>query len=52
MNNIAIKVENLGKAYRIGLKETKHENLTGALKAAILKPFKNFKRISLLFSPP
>lgn len=48
MNNIAIKVENLGKAYRIGLKETKHENLTGALKAAILKPFKNFKRISNL----
>ncbi len=48
MDTIAIKVDNLGKAYRIGLKESKHENLSGAIKAALMKPIRNFRRISNL----
>ena len=47
-SDIAIKVDNLGKAYRIGLKESKQENLTGAVKSALLKPFRNFQKISNL----
>lgn len=31
MTNIAIKVENISKAYRIGLKEERQKTLTGAL---------------------
>lgn len=46
MENISIQVDNLGKAYRIGLKDTRHENLVGAIKASLIKPFKNFRKIS------
>jgi lipopolysaccharide transport system ATP-binding protein len=48
MSDIAIKVSNLGKAYRIGLKEQKSETLVGAIKSTLLKPLQNFKRISNL----
>lgn len=44
----AIKVENLGKAYRIGLKEQKKETLVAAIIDVIKTPFKNFKNISNL----
>ena len=47
-NNIAIKVTNLGKAYRIGLKEQKSETFIGAIVQSISKPLKNFKEISNL----
>ena len=47
-NTTAIKVDNLGKAYRIGLKEQKQENLVSAIKLALLKPFRNFRKISNL----
>lgn len=47
-NTIAIKVDHLGKAYRIGLKEQKQDNLVGAIKLALLKPFRNFRKISNL----
>jgi lipopolysaccharide transport system ATP-binding protein len=46
MKNIAIKVDDLGKAYRIGLKEQKQETLMGAIMSAIKAPVKNYKRIS------
>lgn len=48
MNSLAIKVENLGKAYKIGLKEARHENLVSAVKASLLKPVKNLKKLSRL----
>ena len=44
MNNTVIKVEGLGKAYRIGLKEQKSETLFAALTKAIKKPLTNFKK--------
>ncbi len=47
-NNIAIKVTNLGKAYRIGLKEQKSETFIGSIIQSISKPLKNFKEISNL----
>lgn len=48
MNNTVIKVEGLGKAYRIGLKEQKSETLFAALTKAIKKPLTNFKNITNL----
>lgn len=47
-SNIAIKVTNLGKAYRIGTKEIKEENLSAAIIKTLTTPFRNFKRISSL----
>ena len=44
----AIKVQNLSKAYMLGLEEVKHENLINALIHNLKKPFKNFKKISSL----
>lgn len=46
MRNVAIKVNDLGKAYRIGLKEKKHETLAAAIKASLVSPFKNFRKLS------
>lgn len=48
MQNPAIKVSNLGKAYRIGVKEKKQETLAGAIMSALKAPLKNYKRISNL----
>lgn len=48
MKNIAIKVDNLGKAYRIGLKEKKHDTLAAAFKHSIIAPLRNFKNLSNL----
>lgn len=48
MTATAIKVHNLGKAYRIGLKEQKKETLVAAIIDVIKTPFKNFKKISNL----
>ena len=47
-DRLAIKVDNLGKAYRIGMKEQKHETLIGATMAALTAPLKNYKRINNL----
>jgi len=40
-----IKVENLSKAYRIGLKEKRSDTLGGAITSFIKKPINNFKRL-------
>lgn len=48
MSNIAIKVENLSKRYRIGLKEELHDTFTGALASFIKSPFANFKNLRKL----
>lgn len=46
--NIAAKVTNLGKAYRIGVEEEKDKNLSTTLLNALLSPIKNFKKIKSL----
>lgn len=43
MSDIAIRVENLSKAYRIGLKEQQHETMLGAMAAWVKSPLKNFR---------
>ena len=45
MSSVAIRVENLSKAYRIGLKEQQHETLLGAVAAWAKSPFKNFSDV-------
>lgn len=46
--NIAVKVNQLGKAYRIGVVDEKDKNLTTALWNAIISPIKNFRKIKSL----
>jgi len=48
MSDIAIKVEKLSKAYRIGLKEQKHDTLGAALVSWIKSPLVNFRRLRSL----
>jgi lipopolysaccharide transport system ATP-binding protein len=48
MNDIAIKVEGLSKAYRIGLKEQRHETLFGAAAAFLKAPLSNFRDLRKL----
>ena len=50
MKDIAIKVENLSKRYRIGLKEETKDTFVGALSSLIKSPFQNLKRINKLTS--
>lgn len=48
MSDIAIKVEKLGKRYRIGLKEDRHDTFTGTLASWLKSPVSNFKRLRSL----
>jgi len=48
MSDKAITVENLSKAYRIGLKEQKHETMTGAIMDWIKQPLHNLRRVQNL----
>ena len=48
MSDIAIRVENLSKAYRIGLKEQQHETMLGAVAAWLKSPFSNFRDVRKL----
>lgn len=48
MNDIAIKVENLSKRYRIGLKEEVHDTLAGAMGDWIKRPIHNLRRLRQL----
>ena len=50
MSAIAIRVENLSKAYRIGLKEQQHETMLGALAARVKSPFRNYREVRSLSS--
>ena len=47
-NDIAIKVENLSKRYRIGLKEEMHDTLAGALTDTLTRPIRNLRRLRRL----
>ena len=44
-NDVAIRVEGLSKAYRIGLKEQQHETMLGAMTAWVKSPFRNFREV-------
>jgi ABC-type polysaccharide/polyol phosphate transport system ATPase subunit len=48
MHETAIQVEALRKAYRIGLKEQRHETLAGALTAFVRSPIENYRNVSKL----
>jgi lipopolysaccharide transport system ATP-binding protein len=48
MNDIAIRVENLSKRYRIGLKEEMHDTLAGAMLDFIKRPMHNLRRLRRL----
>ncbi len=48
MSDIAIKVESLSKAYRIGLKEQRHETLFDAAVAFLKAPLSNFRDLRKL----
>ncbi|HVY70241.1 MAG TPA: ABC transporter ATP-binding protein, partial [Verrucomicrobiae bacterium] len=44
-NDIAISVEGLSKAYRIGLKDQQHETFLSAVAAWVKSPFTNFREV-------
>ncbi|MCO5195978.1 MAG: ABC transporter ATP-binding protein [Anaerolineae bacterium] len=48
MTDIAIKVENLSKRYRIGVADEQHDTLVGATLGAIRNPARNFQRLRQL----
>ena len=48
MRNITIKVENISKRYRIGLKEKLHDTFFGALTSWVRYPLSNFRRVQKL----
>lgn len=48
MSDIAIRVENLSKVYRLGANQTRHETLSGALAALITSPLANYRRVRRL----
>ena len=48
MSKPAISVENLSKAYRIGVKDEIPDTLVGALTNVVKSPFKNFNRLRRL----
>jgi lipopolysaccharide transport system ATP-binding protein len=48
MSEIAVRVENLSKRYRIGLKEEMHDTMVGAFLSFAYQPFKNLRRIRRL----
>jgi len=47
--DIAIKVENLGKRYRIGLKEDMHDSLGSSIVNFIKTPLKNYRKYRSLY---
>ena len=48
MPNIAIRVENLSKRYRIGLKEQIYDTFAGSIVGLTTRPFKNLRRLRRL----
>jgi lipopolysaccharide transport system ATP-binding protein len=45
MNDVAIKVENLGKAYRLGVQAERADTIVGAMMNIVKAPFRNFQRL-------
>ena len=48
-NNMAIKVENISKRYRIGLKEKIHDSVGSAIFDIIKSPLKNYRKYRSLY---
>ena len=48
-NDTAIKVENLGKRYRIGLRENAHDSILSALLDFTKSPLKNYRKYRALY---
>ena len=48
-DDLAIKVENISKCYRIGLKEEMHENFSSAIFDFIKSPIKNYQKYRSLY---
>ena len=48
-NDIAIKVDNISKYYRIGLKEEMNENFFGSVFSFIKRPLANFRKYRALY---
>jgi len=48
MSNIAIRIENLSKRYRIGLKEETNDTFVGAVGSVLKSPLQNLKRLQKL----
>ena len=48
MSDVAIRVENLSKSYRIGLKEEMHDTLFDAMADFVRQPIKNLRRLRRL----
>lgn len=47
--NVVIKVENLSKCYRIGLKEELHDNFVGSLLGFVKSPLANYRKYRSLY---
>ena len=48
MSDRAINIENLSKAYRIGLKEIGNDTFAGSILASLKSPFSNFRKLKNL----
>jgi lipopolysaccharide transport system ATP-binding protein len=48
MSDRAVNIENLSKAYRIGLKEIGNATFAGSILASLKSPFSNFKKLKSL----
>ena len=48
-NNIAIKVENISKVYRIGMKQEMQDSLAAAVFDFIMSPLKNYRKYRSLY---
>src|SRR6185503_16833048 len=48
MTDIAIRVQEISKRYRIGLKDEMHDTLGGAISSWVKSPVSNFKRLRKL----
>jgi lipopolysaccharide transport system ATP-binding protein len=48
MPDVAITIENVGKAYTIGLEDKKSDTLFGAVTKALSAPFRNFRNVKNL----
>ena len=48
MSDIAIKINNISKRYRIGMKEEIHDTFIGRLSSLISSPYRNYKKLKSL----
>lgn len=48
-SEISVKVENISKRYRIGLKEIKYDSLGGAILGILTRPIKNYQKYKSLY---